>query len=71
MKTHARAAQQCKQNGEKLTGDTLVDGMYTHREVREGGREESRRRSEGWMGGEGRGVKGEGDPGYFGVLITR
>lgn len=33
MKTHARAVQQCKQSGEKLTGDTLVDGMYTHREV--------------------------------------
>lgn len=33
MKTHGRAVQQCKQNGEQLSGDSLVDRMYTHREV--------------------------------------
>ena len=34
VRTHGRAVQLCKQNQERLTGDTLVDGMYTHREVR-------------------------------------
>ena len=38
VKTHARSVIQCKKDGgEELTGDTVVDGMYTHKEVSDWG----------------------------------
>ncbi len=48
VKTHARAVQLCKQNQEKLTGDTVVDGMYTHREVSGEGEGQGEGLGEGW-----------------------
>ena len=33
MKTHAHAVIQCRQNEEILTGNILIDGRYTHKEV--------------------------------------